>query len=502
MENRLSIVKKLVLITFLFHFAVLFLVSQSYSLSQINDWEPVGFPQEEITMITKIVKAPGNPQSVYVCYSNGLVFKTDNALTEQPVWETGVNEYMEYMSSNHMVTGMVIHPEDPNTMYISFAGETYGWFLWKSNDGGSGWYPIVSASSAIYNISINPLDPDIMYMISNGRILASVNGGENWTSDAIDDPLNPPLEDTERISVIHFDPGNLAHVFVGTSSGNIFESEDVYANTIEWTKLDNKVNTDFPAKPIISIDSYKQDNAYKLCVSAGINGWYNDKSRNRIWMKDFNDKWVNIHNPDIPDFAVFNSINIHPYYDEVLYLSSYNKYALRSIDNGASWEIFSDADLINVELLYRDGDHGQVDNNQINLHIDLMNIGDVEFSLKDITIRYWYTADSESDQDYWIDYSDFNYSMINVDFQKIDHDDITDKRLATAGFCQVSFTDGFLGLGESTGEIQLRINKSDWSNYYEEDDPSYMVSDLYYVENEAITVYCKNQIIWGNEPAF
>ena len=52
----------------------------------------------------------------------------------------------------------------------------------------------------------------------------------------------------------------------------------------------------------------------------------------------------------------------------------------------------------------------------------------------------------------------------------------------------------------NTGNIQYRINKSDWSNFNEANDHSYKAAAAW-SENTRITIYHKGQLIYGTEPS-
>ena len=52
----------------------------------------------------------------------------------------------------------------------------------------------------------------------------------------------------------------------------------------------------------------------------------------------------------------------------------------------------------------------------------------------------------------------------------------------------------------NTGNIQYRINKSDWSNFNETNDHSYKAAAAW-SENTRITIYHKGQLIYGTEPS-
>ncbi|MGW4465394.1 fibronectin type III domain-containing protein [Micromonospora sp. NPDC004704] len=56
------------------------------------------------------------------------------------------------------------------------------------------------------------------------------------------------------------------------------------------------------------------------------------------------------------------------------------------------------------------------------------------------------------------------------------------------GWVELTFTDGILAPGESSGPIQLRLHRHNWSNLDERDDPSWRSATGAWVENHRITL--------------
>ncbi|MNF00268.1 Beta-mannanase/endoglucanase A precursor [compost metagenome] len=69
-------------------------------------------------------------------------------------------------------------------------------------------------------------------------------------------------------------------------------------------------------------------------------------------------------------------------------------------------------------------------------------------------------------------------------------------------YVEISFTAGAgsLAPGANTGEIQLRINKTDWSNYNEAGDYSYDPSKTSFTDWERVPLYLNGTLAWGLEP--
>ncbi|HEY2406301.1 MAG TPA: hypothetical protein VGI10_09870 [Polyangiaceae bacterium] len=58
---------------------------------------------------------------------------------------------------------------------------------------------------------------------------------------------------------------------------------------------------------------------------------------------------------------------------------------------------------------------------------------------------------------------------------------------------------GVLQPGASTGELQLRFSKVDFSNFNENNDYSHRISSTYQ-DSTKIGVYRNNVLIWGTPP--
>ncbi|MNY40735.1 Beta-mannanase/endoglucanase A precursor [compost metagenome] len=69
-------------------------------------------------------------------------------------------------------------------------------------------------------------------------------------------------------------------------------------------------------------------------------------------------------------------------------------------------------------------------------------------------------------------------------------------------YVEISFSPaaGSLAPGANTGEIQLRINKTDWSNYNETGDYSYDPAKTAYTDWSRVPLYLNGVLVWGLQP--
>jgi hypothetical protein len=68
-------------------------------------------------------------------------------------------------------------------------------------------------------------------------------------------------------------------------------------------------------------------------------------------------------------------------------------------------------------------------------------------------------------------------------------------------YLEVGFTSGALAPGASTGDIQLRFAKSDWSPMNETNDYS-RGSNTTYVDWSKVAVFVNGTRVWGTSPPF
>lgn len=133
--------------------------------------------------------------------------------------------------------------------------------------------------------------------------------------------------------------------------------------------------------------------------------------------------------------------------------------------------------------------------NTISPLIKITNTSNEPLDLSKVSLRYYYTADGASSQNYWCDWSSVGSQNVKSKF-------VTSSLSANAdNYLEISFTSGAGTLAPgSTAFINGRISKGDWSNYNQSNDYSFNSSDNSYVESSKIPVYVDGQLIAGVEP--
>jgi photosystem II stability/assembly factor-like uncharacterized protein len=88
------------------------------------------------------------------------------------------------------ISSIVIHPTNPDIMYVATgdrdAGDTPGYGVWRSTDGGNTW---AARNTGMGNITVNelmmdPTNPNRLIAAGNNRIYRTTDGGANWVSSA------------------------------------------------------------------------------------------------------------------------------------------------------------------------------------------------------------------------------------------------------------------------------------------------------------------------------
>lgn len=148
-----------------------------------------------------------------------------------------------------------------------------------------------------------------------------------------------------------------------------------------------------------------------------------------------------------------------------------------------------------MSVMVMDGDLGEKNGDeQIKPHFNIVNKGN-SLPLSELTLRYWFARDGESSQ------------LVECDYAAVQCNAITGETITTA---ETAVTDTYLQLNfapaagillgnHETGNIQLRIHKTDWQPYDELNDYSYNGAASF-TESQQVTLYHNGQLIWGEEP--
>jgi len=142
---------------------------------------------------------------------------------------------------------------------------------------------------------------------------------------------------------------------------------------------------------------------------------------------------------------------------------------------------------------YRNGDSSTSDN-QLKPQLNIKNQGGAVVPLSELKVRYWFTNEAGSQTlQFSCDHAVIGCASLGATFGS-----------ASAGmadhYAEISFSSGTLSPGGQTGEIQTRINKSDWTVYDETNDWSFDAAKSSFTPWEHVTLYRGGTLIWGTEP--
>ncbi|SEO07724.1 Alginate lyase [Mucilaginibacter gossypiicola] len=152
---------------------------------------------------------------------------------------------------------------------------------------------------------------------------------------------------------------------------------------------------------------------------------------------------------------------------------------------------------LKLEVQYMDGDNGLTANNIIRPYIKISNLDSVAVAYKELTMRYWFTAENFNGISTWIDYAQLGNSNVKMKYVALDQ-----PKNGAFGYVEYSFqSTGNLAQFSNSGIIQSRFANGDWSNLTENDDYSFAGGSAGYAINNHITVYRNGVIVFGAEPA-
>ena len=149
-----------------------------------------------------------------------------------------------------------------------------------------------------------------------------------------------------------------------------------------------------------------------------------------------------------------------------------------------------------LKVLYKDGDNGQVDNNNIKPYLNISNQSTAAIPYSELTARYWVTAENYAGISKWIDDAEMGNSKVSMTYVGLDK-----PRQGALGYVEYAFdaSAGNLNAGASTGVIQSRFANTNWENLSETDDYSFK-SGTAFAANDHITLYRNGKLWWGSEP--
>ena len=149
-----------------------------------------------------------------------------------------------------------------------------------------------------------------------------------------------------------------------------------------------------------------------------------------------------------------------------------------------------------LRVQYRAADTNAADN-QIKPHFNILNSAGSSVPLSELKIRYWYTREGTTGQNFFCDYAVVNCSNITGAFVQV-----SPARTGADFYLEVGFSAaaGSIAAGGQSGEIQARFAKTDWSNFNETGDYSFDPTKTSFADWDHVTLYRNGTLVWGTEP--
>ncbi|MEO3813674.1 cellulose binding domain-containing protein [Sphaerisporangium sp. B11E5] len=133
---------------------------------------------------------------------------------------------------------------------------------------------------------------------------------------------------------------------------------------------------------------------------------------------------------------------------------------------------------------------------QVEPWFNLISTGTTAAPLSGIKIRYYFKADSSTQQyRFACSWAVVSCSTVTGTFGTITPGTATADR-----YLEVGFTSGTLAAGAQTGDMQLRFHRADWQRITQSDDYSFGAARTTYADWTKVTVHQNGTLLWGTAP--
>jgi cellulose 1,4-beta-cellobiosidase len=148
-----------------------------------------------------------------------------------------------------------------------------------------------------------------------------------------------------------------------------------------------------------------------------------------------------------------------------------------------------------LKVTYKNNDASATDN-AIRPGLRIANTGSASVDLTKVTARYYFTRDGGSSTvNAFCDHAGVGCSSLTLRVVPL-----STPVAGADAYLEVGFKSGTLAAGKDTGDLQLRLAKSDWSPFDETDDHS-RTTTASYADAPRIPAYLNGALAWGAPPA-
>jgi hypothetical protein len=149
-----------------------------------------------------------------------------------------------------------------------------------------------------------------------------------------------------------------------------------------------------------------------------------------------------------------------------------------------------------MRVQYRVMDTSPV-NNIISPSLQIINSTDRNIALKDIRLRYWFTRDKNAPLVFTCSSAAVGCNNVWGFFVELTNPPPSANTYLEVAFSQYAGTVPARG---SSGPLQVRINRSDWSTFEQRNDYSFDATKTWFVDWHRVTLHYQGKQIWGASP--
>lgn len=202
-----------------------------------------------------------DPSIQYATYINGTIYRTEDYWSNQTTISNNIG------GSGHWVTPYIIHPTDPEILFVGYED------VYKTEDRGNSFNEIsdINSSQKLRSMAISESNPDVLYVADQTNIYVTTDGGSNW--DNISSGLPVSTNSITYIAVDAADPDRVWVTFGGYDAGRVYESVNGGSN---WTSISDGL----PNIPTYTIVQNKIVGGQNLYVGTDRGVYYKEKD----WM--------------------------------------------------------------------------------------------------------------------------------------------------------------------------------------------------------------------------
>ncbi|MCB0732356.1 MAG: hypothetical protein KDC88_15130, partial [Ignavibacteriae bacterium] len=306
--------------------------------------------------INKISVNPNNPSILYAAEYNGAIYRTDDGGETTNAIETYFGDFRPDV--------IALPSGKENNVYTCYGG-TY----LRSADKGEIWETINKVNkTTTANISFNPLNSDIVYIVQNFKeIWKSKDSGDNWSlfKNFSNSANNIVISDTDT-SIIYCSADNTFYKSLnsGLNWFKVVESEEPFSPItivnpynknslfLQYHKLYKSVDGGKTVSQILdqSVNTFVLNPLDTLILYASHGDWVFSPEGGIIKTTDGGKNWFTVVNGIPGSYVTANRIAINPQKPDELYASIGNLGIFKTIDGGENWALsrISNAQVYNI----------------------------------------------------------------------------------------------------------------------------------------------------------